>query len=48
MYYRHRAAAAEIGEQVEEVWRSKVLLKEWWIPQCLKAGRFLVGVSLAL
>lgn len=46
MYYRAREKAALRGETMEDPWKKKVLLKEWWVQHCLDAGEFLVSLDL--
>ncbi|WWC92834.1 uncharacterized protein L201_007793 [Kwoniella dendrophila CBS 6074] len=37
---RYRLAQKEDGDN-QELWQRKVLLKDWWVDECIKAGRFL-------
>jgi len=44
-YQMRQARAAAKGEEFQEGWRSKVLLKETWWKECVNAGRFLVSFA---
>ncbi|KAK8849698.1 hypothetical protein IAR55_005033 [Kwoniella newhampshirensis] len=37
---RRRLSQPEVAEE-EEPWQSKVILKAWWVDECVKVGRFL-------